>query len=112
MKRLTSLVLAVSLLCGASAAVASLGADAAMGPAVSAFPPEGVEPVTSSEMSTLTGAAPDWLLAGCVAVGGFTGGRAAVAKIAGHLGKRIVIGTLCPVCGTAMTIAALACIFF
>ena len=111
MKPLSFLLMALLLLAGASAASASLGPNTAVSSAMPEPALAGVTLLTLTEMATLTGSAPDWLIAGCVAVGGFTGGRAAVVQIAKQLGKRIVIGTLCPVCGSVMTIAALGCIF-
>ncbi|MCY3931648.1 MAG: hypothetical protein OXH70_08010 [Acidobacteria bacterium] len=112
MKPLTFLVALLLLLGGGSAASASTGLDTAINTAIPKLSLDGVSPLTLAEMSALTGSAPSWVQAGCAAIGGFTGGRGAVRQIAKQLGKRVVISTVCPVCGTAITIAAVGCLFF
>ena len=111
MKPLTFLVALLLLLGGTSAASASTTFDTAIKTALPDFSLDGVSPLTPAEMASLTGSAPDWVQAGCAAIGGFTGARAGVVQIAKQLGKRVVIGTVCPVCGTAITIAAVGCLF-
>ncbi len=111
MKPITSLLVALLLLAGASATAAPLAPGAAVIPAMPDLALDVVSPLTTTEMATLTGSAPSWVQAGCAAVGGFTGARAGVKQIAKQLGKRVVIGTVCPVCGTVVTVAAIGCLF-
>lgn len=111
MKPLTFLVAVLLLLGGASAASASTDLDTAIKTAIPEVSLDGVSPLTPTEMAALMGSAPSWVQAGCAAIGGFTGARAGVTQIAKQLGKRVVIGTVCPVCGTAITIAAIGCLF-
>lgn len=111
MKPIVFLVALLSLLVGVSAASASSGLDTAITTGIPDFSLDGFAPLTSVEMAALTGSAPGWVQAGCAAIGGFTGGRAGVVQIAKQLGKRVVVTTVCPLCGTAITIAAVGCLF-
>ncbi len=103
MKLLSSLLVALLLLAGASA----ISASAAIAPSISDSALDSSSPLATTEMAVLGGGAPDWVVGGCLAVGGFLGGRA----LAKRLVKRAVVGAVCPVCGTAMTIATVACLF-
>ena len=107
MKPLASLLLTLLLLAGASGAAASPAPEIAISPAIPEVAVDGASPLTPTDMAALTGGAPDWVVAGCIAIGGFTGGRA----IAKQLAKRAVVSTVCPWCGLGLTVATVGCLF-
>ena len=112
MFKLASIVTILSLLAAASAfAAPPVSEILTTTPEATASSLESVSLLAMNELAQLTGGAPDWVVGSCVAIGGFTGGRSLVKQVAKQLGKRVVIGTLCPWCGVGMTVAAIGCAF-
>ncbi len=66
---------------------------------------ETVTPLAPTELAQLTGAASDWVEAGCAIVAGGTLGW----SIGRQLARRVVIGVVCPACGWVLIGAIATC---
>ena len=107
MIRFASIVVSLSLLAGASASAAPLALETSTTtPQTRDSPIENASPLAMNELAQLTGGAPDWVVAGCLAFGGFGSGWGLAMKLAG----RAVLGVACVPCAVGLTIAGVGCL--
>ena len=107
MFKLASIVTSLSLLAAASASAAPPVPEIlTTTPEATASSLESVSLLAMNELAQLTGGAPDWVVAGCAALGGFGTGWGLAMKLA----KRAVLGVACPVCAWTMAGVGVACL--
>ncbi len=107
MIKLASIVTSLSLLAGVSASAAPLALETSTTtPQTRDFAIENASPLAMNELAQLTGGVSDWVVAGCMALGGFGSGWGLAMKLAG----RAVLGVACPVCAWGMAIAGVGCL--
>ena len=107
MIRLASIVASLSLLAGASASSTPLPLETSTTtPQTRDSAIESASPLAMNELAQLTGGTPDWVVASCLALGGFGAGWGLAMKLAG----RAVLGVACPPCAWGVTAVTLGCL--
>ena len=107
MPRPSSIVASLLILAGASASAAPLALETAnTAPQTRDSAIESASQVAMNELAQLMGGAPDWVVAGCLALGGFGAGWGLAMKLA----QRAVLGVACPVCAFVVAGVSVGCL--
>lgn len=107
MFKIASILTSLSLLAAASISAAPPVPEILItAPDATASSLESVSLLAMNELAQLTGSAPDWVVAGCAALGGFGTGWGLAKKLA----KRAVLGAACPACPWIMAGVGVACL--